>query len=395
MLRAEVAPADRPLSVEGELEDAKAATGLSDWGPDQSFRIGLGVLLEAAEEMNPPVPFRTMVKGRVQHLLRQRLHMRDDEVRHPEIITDDIKDIFVVTGLPRSGTTVTYDLLTSDPRTRAPREWEINTPWPAPEAATFDTDPRIAALNHTYEHILEVAPDFANVQRLDASQAGECNTTMMLHFAGTNFWAELSVPKHTQWTTTQSVEGLYPLHKRVLQQLQWKGPRGRWTVKSPNHMFDLPGLIATYPGAKILWTHRDPVKTMSSLSSMVVMLQTAFGAPVNPKKIGEDITEIWCRALLRGVEARKDSSIEARVVDVPHRDVTQRPAEAMRRVSEHFGLPFGEADAARINAFMKDHPSAKRFGAHKHEPATFGIDGEKVRARLQPYYDRFGDLLSY
>lgn len=393
MIEAPVPTDEAPLTEAALLALAEQATGLSDWGPDPSFRIGLRVLIDAIESMNPSVAFRTRCHARIQHILMQRLHLRDDEVKHPEIIAAPIKSPLVVTGLPRSGTTVTYDLLALAPDSRAPREWECYSPWPAPEIATFDTDPRIAALNAIYAHVLELVPGFADIQRMDCTQPGEDNHIMMMHFAGSNWWSELSVPKHRDWMSTERAEGMYRTHKRLLQELQWKGPRGRWIIKSPHHMFDLPDLLNTYPDASIVWTHRDPASTMSSLSDMVAMLQTAFGAPVNPKQIGAEISEIWVRALLRGVEARKDPTVEARVIDIPQRDVIADPRGVAQRIHERFGLPFTPEHSARIDNFLSESASSKRLGRHKHDPATFGIDPEDVRRRLAPYFERFGDMV--
>jgi len=75
-----------------------------------------------------------------------------------------------VVGLPRTGTTILFDLLSLDPNARSPREWEISMPWPAPQAATFDSDPRIAILQDSYNEILKVSPEMNDIHRLDASR---------------------------------------------------------------------------------------------------------------------------------------------------------------------------------------------------------------------------------
>ena len=392
MLTSHVPSDEVPLAEAPVMALAEQETGLSDWGPDPSFRVGLRVLIDAIEAMNPSVDFRTNCHARIHHILKQRLHLRDDEVKHPEIVAASIKSPLVITGLPRSGTTVTYDLLALAPDSRAPREWECFSPWPAPEVATFDTDPRIAALNSIYAHILDLVPDFSDVQRLDGAQPGECNHIFMMHFAGLNWSADLSVPKHREWMLTQRAEGMYPFHKRCLQQLQWKGPKGRWIIKSPNHMFDLPDFLETYPDASVVWTHRDPVSTMSSLSSMVAMLQTAFGISVDPKQIGANISEMWITGLLRGVEARRDPKIESRMIDVSQRDVVADPKSVVQRIHEQLGIPFTGEHAENIDRFLSEAAGSKRLGRHKHNPKTYGIDPDDVRRRLGPYFERFGHL---
>ncbi|MDB6060875.1 MAG: hypothetical protein JWM78_978 [Verrucomicrobiaceae bacterium] len=396
MIHSEVARAEKPLTVQSELAEAEAFTGLKDWGSDLAFLEGLSILIDAIEDMKPTVEFRTTTKGRIQHVLRTRLHLREDERNHPEITAADIKKVLVVTGLPRSGTTVTFDLLAQDPANRWPREWETYAPWPAPELATIDTDPRIDVLNNLFKHLLEVAPEFATVQRLDCRQPGECNHIMMMNFDGTDWWAEMGVPKHLAWSSSQPSEGMYRSHKRVLQQLQWKGGTGRWLIKAPQHMFDLPGLIKSYPEADIVWTHRDPISTVSSLSSMVSMLQKAFGAPVDLKRIGAEISDVWITGVLRGMESREaNPDIERRIIDIPHRDVIKQPAAVVRRIYDKFGLPFTDDLQRRIDTFINESDNAQRLGKHSHHPAEFGIDPDQVRERLAPYYKRFGDLLTY
>src|SRR3546814_14662175 len=74
--------------------------------------------------MDPPEQLRASARERILGLLAARLHFADDEKRHPEIVTQEVGDALVVCGLPRTGTTIVYDLLCLDPAARAPRDWE-------------------------------------------------------------------------------------------------------------------------------------------------------------------------------------------------------------------------------------------------------------------------------
>ena len=57
--------------------------------------------------------------------------------------------------------------------------------------------------------------------------------------------------------------------KRVLKLLQWKNPRRRWILKSPDTMNFLPDLFEVFPDLQLVWMHRDPIKTVSSFVSLV------------------------------------------------------------------------------------------------------------------------------
>jgi len=384
-----------PLDADALIAEAKRQTGLDDFGPDLSFMTGYRELVAAVEAMSPPPQLRSTAHQKIVGLLAARLRYAEDDKLHPEIARQDIGDPLIVCGLPRTGTTITYDLLCLDPAARAPREWEWYIPWPAPEIATFDTDPRIAQVQAVYENWLKHAPQLADIQRMDCTQPGECNHGMMLHFASTNFPAEFGVPDFARWLIDTVAEGQYRTHKRMLQQFQWKGPKGRWTLKSPQHLFDLPGLVETYPGAMLVWTHRDPVLTFSSLSSMIAGFLAAVGAANDLKAIGRSVFETWAAGLTRATQARLERpDIEERIIDLGHGTIVADPMGTIRRIYERFDLPFSEEHRNRINRFLNENPAAARLGKHKHDPKQFGIDREEVHERLAGYYERFGHLLT-
>jgi hypothetical protein len=384
----------KPLEADALIAEAHAATGLADFGPDLSFMTGFRRLVDAVEAMKPPGQLRETAHHKIVGLLSTRLRYVEDEKRHPDIVTQEVGDPLIVCGLPRTGTTITYDLLCLDPAARAPREWEWYIPWPAPEIATFDSDPRIAQVQAIYENWLKHAPQLADIQRMDCTQPGECNHGMMLHFASTNFPAELGVPDFARWLQETVPEGQYRTHKRMLQQYQWKGPKGRWTLKSPQHLMDLPGLVEAYPGAMLVWTHRDPVKTFSSLASMISGFLAAVGAPQDDKAIGRSVFDTWSAALARATAARATRpDIEARIIDLAHADIVTDPMGSVERIYKRFNLPFSDEHRTRVSQFLTDNPAASRLGKHKHSPEHFGIDADEVHARLSDYYDRYGHLL--
>jgi Sulfotransferase family len=383
-----------PLDIPAMLGEAQASTGLRDWGGDESWRTGLGIFVGAVEAI-ATAQLRAAVHARIVQILEVRLRLVADERLYPDIVQQKIERPLIVIGLPRTGTTITYDLLTQDPALRAPREFELYIPWPASDVATFDSDPRIAVVKAMYDNYIAHAPELETIQRLDCTQPGECNHGMTFHFAGSNFWAEYGVPLFADWIKQAIPEGLYRTHKRLLQQFQWRGPKGRWVLKSPHHLFDLEGLLDAYPDAGLIWTHRDPVSTFSSLSSMVAGLQKAIGGGADKHGIGQGVFELWSVAMARATAVRENNpAIEARIIDLAHRDVVHDPEGAVRRIYERFDQPFSDDFSARIATFLAENPAASRMGKHRHSPEEYGIDPAAVHAQLAGYYDRFGPMLA-
>jgi hypothetical protein len=380
-----------PLEQAALLTTAEQATGLADWGEDQSFRIGLGRLIAAVNELNGPAAFVEQARARLLASLITKLRFIEDARRHPEVLAEKIERPVIIVGLPRTGTTVVYDLLALDPSTRTPRDWEFAMPWPAPERATWSTDPRIAQMNAIFAQLLQAAPALADIQVFEATHPSECNLAFTHHFASSQFPAEWRVPSYAQWLRGTRPPGRYAAHKRILQQLQWKGPRGRWTLKSPEHLCTIEELLQAYPDACLVWTHRDPASAFSSLSSMLNEFLKAVGAKEDRRAVGRHVVETWATALEHATNTRERlPHVEGAVIDIAHRDVIQDKFAVVRRIHQRFGLPFTAEYERRLQSQLGK--VSERLGRHKHNPEDFGINPDEVRARLPKYLARFGAL---
>ena len=56
----------------------------------------------------------------------------------------------------------------------------------------------------------------------------------------------------------------YRIHKMMLQYCQYARSKKHWALKG-FHGGRLPFLLETYPDARIIWVHRDPVQQIASL----------------------------------------------------------------------------------------------------------------------------------
>jgi Sulfotransferase family len=385
--------ADVPITEEQLLGLAEEMVGLSDWGDDQSFRLGLNMLIDSIEGMGVGPTHRHLFRRQLVHFLNQRLRLRADELRNPEIVEAPIERPLVIVGFPRTGTTVTHELLALDPAARAPLNWEYAAPWPAPERATFETDPRIARVEASWAAQKAASPELESMLPTHATMPSECNDSMMFHFAGPNYCSWWKVPAYQEWWASQTPPGLYRTHRRILQQLQWKGPRGRWTLKSPGFVGDLEAIVDAYPDACLIWTHRDPATSLVSLSSLINALRYALlGERTPPEEMAAETIRIWSRALLRGVEQRKNPRVAAAVFDVPYRELVADKQSWVERIYDHFGLELTDEHRARIEQFEQVEPSS-HYAQHRYTTEEFGVDPDQIREQLAVYYDEYAELL--
>ena len=88
------------------------------------------------------------------------------------------------------------------------------------------------------------------------------------------FHNQFRVPTYEDWVDNEADwSHVYAFHYRQLQHLQWRNRRDRWVLKTGAHMWGLEHLLRTYPDARIVFTHRDPVKSVTSYASLTTLVR--------------------------------------------------------------------------------------------------------------------------
>jgi hypothetical protein len=164
-------------------------------------------------------------------------------------------------------------------------------PWPPPERATYDTDPRIARVEQHFAGIDRLIPGFKAMHPMGALLPQECVALMAHDFATMIYHTTHAVPSYQRWLEEADLRPLYASHRRQLQYLQWRCPAERWVLKSPGHLWALDALLAEYPDALLIQTHRDPLKVIASLVSLVCLLRRLATDRIDARAVGADWTE--------------------------------------------------------------------------------------------------------
>ncbi len=258
------------LTVDTVCAAAIERTGLDDFGP-HDFRERLEVqLVEVDADPERTGLGRLLVFGDAVRSAANRLRIRELLVRHPEILDVPITAPVIVIGLPRSGTTHLVNLLAADARFRSLPLWESYEPVPDPREAPVDgVDPRWRRGQQAWEAMQAGAPLVAAMHPMEPDHVHEEIELQTPDFASyTHEW----VARAPQWRDhylTHDQTPHYAYMKQVLQILQWYRPRERWVLKSPQHLEQVGPLLATFPDATIVVTHRDPVAVVQSTITML------------------------------------------------------------------------------------------------------------------------------
>ncbi|MGO9343209.1 MAG: sulfotransferase family protein [Acidimicrobiales bacterium] len=375
------------LSADQLVDDATTKTGLSDFG-GESFREGLDRLTGSLRAEGNLNELGEQIFGlRLSGALQNRLRVEETIREHPEITEEVIEGPIVILGLPRTGTTVTSQLVALDPAIRSLRLWESSSPVPPPESATQNTDPRIAETEAGLQMMYETFPRMKSLHYETATGPTECLDLLSMEFRTAHYDGMAHVPSYTQWVVDCDMDPAYRYHRRVLQLLQWHCPPRLWHLKTPVHMFALGSLADTYPDARFLWTHRDPAEVLGSVCSLIAYTRS-WVSDRDEDGIGEQQVELWCEALMRAVAYREQVG-EVRFCDISFADMQKDPVDVLGSAYDKLGLVFS-AEAERRMADWRAANPPGAHGAHEFSLDEFGLSADAVRERFSFYLDRFG-----
>jgi hypothetical protein len=389
-----------PFTVDAILAEAARRTGgLDDLG-DGPFVEPLALFLESLErEARLNDIGRLIASERALGHTVNRLGYVNDRKQFSAIADEKIVAPVFIIGFPRTGTTILHDILAQDPDSRAPLTWETMFPSPPPEAATFDTDPRIAlcaSFLPTPESETDRDRRFKAMHPMGATLSQECVTMMGEAMCTPLFHNQFRVPTYEDWVDHDADwSHVYAFHEQQLQHLQWRNHRDRWVLKTGAHMWGLEHLLRTYPDARIVFTHRDPVKSVTSYASLTTLVREMGSDEVDPLEVAQDWTARLERVLGHVMEVRNSGSYpDATFYDMHFSDfvadqfavvtdiyAARSPHDRRRRVPHagvHRRQPEGQARRPQLHTRgvrhrPRGHPSRFRRVHRAARPRT-GID---------------------
>jgi hypothetical protein len=189
------------------------------------------------------------------------------------------------------------------------------------------------------------------------------------------------LPTYSAWLRDQDWTGTYLRHRRNLQLIGLTEPCHRRELKNPSHLFALDAIMAAYPDALIIQTHRQPRTVIGSMCSLAAHATDGWSQKFRGAVIGSDQLELWARGLeeFASVRSRYD---QAQFLDVDYADFTADPVAAVESVYAHFGLPYTGVAADAVRALHAEASQGGARPAHQYALADFGLTAEQVDERF-------------
>eukprot|EP00039_Didymoeca_costata_P004984 m.77416 g.77416 ORF g.77416 m.77416 type:complete len:493 (+) comp12621_c0_seq3:83-1561(+) len=348
---------------------------------------------------------RLVAKGQIEMLLRARIRLMRYAIQHfaplgAQDLTGvtlpvEIKPV-VIYGIPRSGTTFLFNLLSQDKeRFQFASNWEYSHPNPELQSrasysanATEELYRWIKFAESRLHEYTQLVPDFGNMHALDARLPEECTVSMGMEFDSWMFGTTFNVPGYMQWATERSShKDTIEWHKFVLQILQHsrdderEQPRA-WILKSPWFLVTLPDLLKTYPNAVLIQTHRKPTASLASISSVVTKLTGGSSDVIDKEKIGGEQYKILHDVLKQGLKGRKyhedlPEKNKQKIIDVYHSDLITDPMSVVKSIYKSAGWILSPNVEDNMRTWLLSNKKIK-YGHHKYTMQEYGLDASQI-----------------
>ena len=370
------------------LDQAKSETGLSDLGEPLFFE-GLNRLIDSINnEANLNEIGIQAQPIRIQGLLTNRLRFEEDLKKFPEILDQEIIAPIVIVGLPRTGSTMTHRLLASDPNHTAMLWWEGRYPALLPGEKRGDIETRMELGKAEVDAVVAASPEALDIHPWDYKGADEEILLLEHNFLSTVPESFMALPSYSEWIEDQDHTLAYEDLKKFIQYLQWQNPgreKKRWVLKSPHHLGFIDKMISVFPDAKIIQTHRDPIKTVPSFCSMCANLFEPLTTNFDKVFIGKH----WSNKLTRALNHCMNISEQHpnNFLDLEFLNMIKDPIDEMKKIYEFIGESFGEKTEVAMEAWREENKH--EMGAHKYSLEEYDLTESQINNNFAKYQQKY------
>ena len=362
------------ISVETMLGGLNGQLGEDDYSEP------LEILINSANKNNQfnvfgAFAFKNQLKDRLQ--ARKKIYDFIKDKKLPEPATP----IFV-TGLPRSGTTFLFNLLSLDKNHRSPFYWEIMSPLPLAKKEKQRIW-RQRKINLELRFARAIIPKLRAMHHIRAETPEECELIATMNIRSFVYMCFADVPEYVEYLKDCSFKSVFLWHKRFFQTLEFTGRPNRWLLKDPSHIGHIPDILSAYPNAKFINIHRNPLESVGSFCSLTKNIRTAFSKNVNQAKIGRTVLDFWQHNLNKGITDREMLGPN-QIVDIAYRDFISDPLGEIKKTYSILGFDVDIETENKIEQYLINQKSLKKQ-KHSYSLNDFGLTENDVKNQFHDY----------
>jgi hypothetical protein len=234
------------------------------------------------------------------------------------------------------------------------------------------------------------------VHEFDALQPEEVNPILEQNFRSAYPPAFVDVPSYLGWFAQEPPRLQFEYLKRVLQYLQWQFPRAPnrpWVLKNPTFLGLERDLLAVFPDACLIITHRHPAQIVASAASLCAHFHALY-SEVDFAATMRGAAQMLCegQALAVAAHAANRRMLPgASIVDVAYAKLTADGVGELERVYAQLERPFSSSTRTAVAQWERAH-AQHRHGSHRYSLADCGLSAAQIDSRYRDYIAEFQHL---
>jgi len=290
--------------------------------------------------------------------------------------------IFVI-GLPRSGTTYLFNLLSLDSNYRSPLVWEMFFPFPLIEQDSSEYRRRLKKTDFMLFFQKKLIPDLDVVHPIQSTDPEECLLISPFSLKSFLYSYMARIPSYDSYLKEADHSSVFLWHSRFLQVLESFDRPRKWLLKDPCHIGRLSEILAIYPDASFIQIHRDPVETIASICSLTEKTRRPFAKEVDKNEIGQKTLSHWQESLAKG-EKDKSFISKDKFINVKFDDFIEDPIGGIKKIYSGLNLNLNKETEEKMVNFANKFKKGEET-KHTYALSEFGLNRESVQNTLSNY----------
>ena len=340
----------------------------------------LEILVDSVNKHNK---FNIFGKVAFNHQLKNRLKMRKmlNELHENNNFDQPADPVFVI-GLPRSGTSLLFNLLSLDIAHRSPMYWEIMHLMPLAKTQTARKR-REFKTNTELKLAKTIIPKLRAIHTIRATTPEECQQIATMNIRSFVYMCMADVPEYVEYLKSTSFDSVFKWHKKFYQALELNGKPTRWLLKDPSHIGHIPQILKEYPNAKFIHIHRDPAESVASFCSLTKNVRLAFSKKIDTNGIGKTVIDFWNHNLSRGMEDRKLLSSD-QIVDIQYSEFVKNPLDHIKNTYQQLNFDMNIQTENKIQKYLEQDTNILK-PEHRYTLDEFGLNQNDIDGQFKEY----------
>ena len=337
-----------------------------------------------SKTLNPAT--QIFISGELDRVFSNRGKVANIQNENPDFMDQYFPDPIFIVGLPRTGTTALQKMFSLLESCRVLKLWELHYP-----TAHLEGDHAIkTARNQTrkYAFLQNFSkPEQKYIHPVGVDEPDECFRLLFNSFTSIAISSALGLDDYEKFVMGSDMLNAYKEYKVQLQILSINSPQKQLILKAPEHLWNLDILFKVFPSARIVMTHRDPLQSITSYSSMISMFRRTAYKKTNFKDLGPYVTDVFEEGLKRSYKVRKNQNVNKNIIDLHCEDLQKTPKKILKNICRLLKINIDNKSNETLNKWVNNRKNDNP-GRHNYSCSTYGVSRSTVEKKFQFYNDK-------